>query len=126
MTRRFIQQQGFSLIEMLVAFAILALVLTTILQIYGNGAKASRLSYEYNQAVIIAQSKLAFIKMKQNELSGIDLQKYNWRVTRHPEPVDNAILTNHFRLDRIITTVTWQAAGKQRQVELSTLQLVNQ
>lgn len=127
MTNSVNQQKGFSLLETLVAFSILVLVLATVVQIFGKSAKSTRLSYEYNQAVIIAQSKLADVQHIETESSGTEKEKFNWHVRREPTELDNPNnVRQHFKLDRFIVTVNWEGLGKSRQIQLSTVKLVNQ
>jgi len=127
-TQRHIQT-GFSLIETLVAFAILSLVLAVIFQIYGTGARSARLANEYTQATIIAQSKLASAQTGNTQSkSGIELDKYNWTLQQQAHDysdIGTPPYQHVFRSYNINVTVTWQSAGKQRQIQLTTVRLAN-
>lgn len=52
-------QRGFSLLEVLVAFAILSIALGVLLQIFATGMRNVGLSEEYSQAALYAESILA-------------------------------------------------------------------
>jgi len=123
------KQQGFSLLETLVAFAILVLVLSVIMNIMGNGSRSSRLTYDYTQAVLIAQSKLAEIQSKENSISGTESDRFDWLVQRaeadYPDPGAAQNYQRAFRTDDVVATVSWKSAGKQRQIQIETVQLVN-
>ena len=123
------QQRGFSLLETLVAFAILVLVLSVIMNIMGNGSRASRLSYDYSQAVLIGQSKLAEIQSKQKLISGIAADRFHWQVetttAEYPDLGASASYQRTFTTEDVIVTVSWDSAGKQRQIQLETVRLVS-
>lgn len=122
-------QQGFSLLETLVAFAILSLVLTVIFQIYASGSRSARLAHEYTQATIIAQSKLASAQTGDiNTLSGVENGKYNWLLQQQAHDysdVETGQYKQSFISYDISVTVDWKSAGKQRKVQLDTVRLAN-
>ena len=123
------QQQGFSLLETLVAFAILVLVLSVIMTIIGNGSRSSRLTYDYSLAVLIAQSKLAEIQPNENAISGTELARFEWQVKRteadYPDPGADNNYQRAYKTNDVVATVSWKSAGKKRQIQLETVQLVN-
>jgi type II secretory pathway component PulJ len=57
------RQTGMSLLEVLVAFAILALVLGVIMQIFSSGMRASRLGESYSKAVLLAEFRSSRLTM---------------------------------------------------------------
>lgn len=57
------REDGFSLVEVLVAFAILALALATLFSAFGTGAKLSAAATERTRAVLHAESILASLKL---------------------------------------------------------------
>jgi prepilin-type N-terminal cleavage/methylation domain-containing protein len=124
-------QTGFSLLETLVALAILVLVLGVSMQIFGSGARSSRLSYEYAQAINIAQSKLAEMKLGLNkQSSGTELDKYHWQTERKKANYSDLGLDQHYQqfygLYDVSVTVVWQSGNRQQQVDIKTVQLENQ
>ncbi len=124
-------QQGFSLLEILVAFSILALSLGIILNIFSGGLRRTIISEEYQQAVIIAQAKLAAsgieTELKDEITSGQLLDKYFWRVQVQPyqlnteldEPDEDMPILPY----QVTVTVEWFAGKSNRQVQLTTLKL---
>jgi len=123
------KQQGFSLLETLVAFAILSLVLAVIFQIYSQGSLSTRLAHEYTEATIIAQSKLASAQTGDTSLvSGIEKDKYNWVLKQKPHNYAD-VETGHYKRSYvsyvIAVEVSWKSAGKHRKVQLETVRLGN-
>lgn len=124
------KQDGFSLLEVLVAFSIFALSLGVIFQIYGTGSRSTILSDEYARAVIIAQSKLVSIGIDKldnlGEFSGIENNKFRW-VTRinHTAYDDSNLETNFKLVKRLVEVeVNWDSMGKTRSFQLNTMKLI--
>jgi general secretion pathway protein I len=76
--------RGFSLLEVLVAFVILALALGVIMRVFSQGMSRVSESDAYARAVTLAQSKLAQlgadIPLAEGELSGEGEDALRWRV----------------------------------------------
>ena len=127
-------QRGFTLLEVVVAFMLLAMTLVTVFQIFSAGlARAGDLD-EHSRALVLAQSRLASVGVESKiegpgETSGeTEDRKYRWRLVVQPyeetvepgQPQPQSSLT----LWRIDSVVTWEAAdGRARNVRLSTLTL---
>jgi general secretion pathway protein I len=86
--RRQRQSRGFSLLEVLVAFVILALVLGTLMQIFSGGLRSVGRASEYQRAVLFAQSKLATMgietAIKEGEESGEFDKTFRWQTSIKP------------------------------------------
>ncbi len=120
--------RGFSLLEVLVAFSILALSLGVLYQIFSKGTHATILGKEYACATIIAQSKLdAFGVVDSPETSksqGIEDDKYQWEVMVQPLDYENeSIIQLGVALYKIDVEVLWRSLGKQRSIKLNSLKL---
>ncbi|MGZ8240939.1 MAG: type IV pilus modification PilV family protein [Methylobacter sp.] len=123
------KQAGFSLLEILIAFTILAFSLSILLNIFSTGANTAVVAEEYTAAVQIAESLMAKTgvetDLKTVESSGVENEKYHWQVFVTPfnlniENFDvQAIPATLFKVKIII------AWDNDRQIELTTLKLVN-
>lgn len=132
------REQGFSLLEVLVAFAILSISLGILLQIFSTGMEATTLSGEYTYATSLAESKLATIGVETPYIEGVEEgkfdRKYTWRTSIFPyeelnndeeklgegfnDPINRPAL-----LYRVKVEVFWESTGKMRTIALETLRL---
>lgn len=122
---------GFSLIEVLVAFVILALTLSVMMRIFSGGLRNVDLADDYSRALLLAETRLAELSVQpvEGEASGEFDGKYRWRSTIHPW-VDDAGAPGAgaqplpVRLMEIEVRVAWGEEGNRpREIGLSTLQL---
>jgi general secretion pathway protein I len=96
---RYKSSRGFSLLEVLVAFVILALVLGTLMEIFSGGLRNVGRAGEYQRAVLLAQSKLAAVGIEtpliEGESDGEFDPTYRWHIGIKPfqasqmEPVES-------------------------------------
>ena len=128
MSRR--RQGGFSLLEVLVAFAILALSLGVLMQIFSRATIATVTSSQYSQAASLAEAVLndvGFeIPLEEGSRSGQSEAGFAWEVTIVPLEfgdaldVDVAPTATPYRVN---ATVIWADNGRARRFALSTLRL---
>jgi general secretion pathway protein I len=80
--------RGFSLLEVVVAFAILAVALGVLYQIFSGAAQRASLLQDYNYALSLAESKLARIGTAEplvaGRLSGEFNADYRWASAIEP------------------------------------------
>lgn len=107
-------QRGFTLVETVIAFAILAVTLTALLQAIGSSLRAIDSAALHNRAVLAAQSQLdriiALKKVPGVREGRIPNTPYAWRVeeiasNRLPPNLERMIATKPVLLR---LTVSWQ------------------
>jgi general secretion pathway protein I len=127
------KQQGFSLLEILIAFSILALSLGILLKIFSAGVNSAVIAEDYTAAVQIAESLMATTGMEKPLLagqeSGLENDKFHWKVVVSPysfNPENNDDTGVTVMLFKVKASVSWgddNTRLSERQVELSTLKL---
>lgn len=79
------RQRGFSLLEILVAFSILALSLGILMQIFSGTTRNASLAHDQAQATMFAQSLLANSgiesPLEEGESTGVFDGRFQWRLT---------------------------------------------
>ncbi|MCK9605654.1 MAG: type II secretion system GspH family protein [Methylomonas sp.] len=133
------RHKGFSLLEILVAFAIMAVALTIVLRIFGSGVNAAVISEEYNLAVQLAESLAARTgvetPLQVGETFGSEADKYDWLVKiapvaeppvsgrRFPSQQDQPAQPSQ-KLMKVSVRVSWgEDVDRQRSVQLDSLRI---
>jgi general secretion pathway protein I len=126
------RSRGYTLVEVLVAFMIMALALTVLLRIFSNGVRSVAVSSDYAQAVLIGESRLATAgvddMLAPGETSGVDGRDFSWtrRVVEYQPAVDYSTYVKGTRAYYVTVTVTWPNGDKKRSIDLSTVKLLHE
>ena len=123
------QQRGFTLIEILVAFMILALSLTVIFRIFSGGLRNVALSGDYARAVLVAESQLSAIgvsePLERSVSTGDWDARFRWE--RVVEPYlpweEDKALAAPLLAYQVTVNVDWEHAGRTRQITLRSIRL---
>ena len=116
--------RGFSLLEVLVAFAILGLTLGVLMNVFSGGLRNLGDGSHYTRAVLDAQSRMAEIGLSQplvpGETSGDVDATYRWSARVVPLALSPSGNVSLYQVD---VTVKWGEGAAQRAVSLQTLKL---
>ena len=109
-------QQGFTLIEVIVAFAILAISLVMVMQLFSAGLRVSRTSCDYTRAVVHAKDKMEELSLKPVQGSGKFEDGFEWETEvksygEHNEKLDELGVN----LLEVKVKISWDSTSRQQQ-----------
>ncbi|MDP5070927.1 MAG: prepilin-type N-terminal cleavage/methylation domain-containing protein [Congregibacter sp.] len=117
-------QQGFSLLEMVVAVAILGLALGALYQSVGGATRNVRADQRYAYAVELGRSLIAdnsVVPLQGLQKSGETSGGFVWQVAAAPLDRPRGSSLAGGRLQRIDVTVAWPDGTRERQISLSSV-----
>lgn len=124
------RQRGFSLLEVLVAFSILALSLGVLMRIYSGALNNVGVASEQAEALVVAQSLLAGAGVEtplaEGETAGRHGERFDWRLVVAPVETERQAAragAGGVRLWEVSARVAWRASpgAVERAVTLTTL-----
>ena len=114
-------KKGFTLLEVLVALAILGLAVVTAIQLFAGGLRLLRVSGRHQEAILIADQKIREIEVvAPGKTSGTE-RDYDWELTVTATDVPSDLVVTSprpVRLYRVEATVRWETS---RTVQIATL-----
>jgi general secretion pathway protein I len=123
---------GFTLIEVVVAMAILGVGLTVIIELFSGGLRLARTSTEYTKAINYARMKMEEITVKQTIGEGSEEGEfdstYRWQVeTKRVDiiPVEKGIDFNPpVELFQVKINVLWKSGLKERSTGIESYKMI--
>lgn len=126
--------RGFSLLEVLVAFTILAMLLGALFQVFSGGLHAARAGESHTRATVIAQSLLAGLgsehPLREGATSGSVDETFDWRLIVRPYADEELLMgtggtggTGLPRPVRVDVQVSWEEGERPRSVVLTSMRL---
>lgn len=137
---------GFTLLEVMISLAILAIGLVTVMQLFSSSLRNAKVSQDYTNAIFAARQKMEELIVTQNDFDGYqesgefeNLEGYSWEIRSElyePEDTDGDTrsslkpesddirepVTDTYIID---FTVSWSPSGdKRKSFTLTTLKLV--
>lgn len=114
------RSRGFSLVEVIIAVAILSVGITSVLQAFSFCARSSGLSCDIIKATFLAEDKLQELefKEKQGKISSEPVQvkdtydKFSWQY--------NLALNAELNLYTLGLNITWTRANREEELVLNT------
>ncbi|MGD8644881.1 MAG: type II secretion system protein [Chromatiales bacterium] len=121
--------RGFTLIEVVVAFAVLSMALAVLLQIFGGSLRNAHLAGHYTEATLLAQSALELYTTEGELAEGVETggfgERYRWERVVEPYPMGPVAADELLDIlpYRVTLRVDWRDRGAERSVSLTTLAL---
>lgn len=117
--------RGFTLVEILVALTLFAVVGGTLLQLFQSGLRTARLANDRAHAVLLARSKLTELQAhnfhEPGTTSGTLPNGYRWQAVL--ELRDEAADRRRLQPLDLVLTVSWGDPGAEREFTLQSLLL---
>jgi general secretion pathway protein I len=119
--------RGFSLLEVLVALAVLALSLGVLLQSFGSGARAATTTDRYAQALALAEERLALSDIGREARAGVTQGargEFAWQLEIAPYAEVGEARVSGWVPHVVRAIVTWRDGSSERRVQLDSLRLL--
>ena len=123
-----LSDNGFSLLEVIVALAIMAMGFVTVSQLFSGSIRSIGLSEQYLKATTLAHSKLGELEINNYndpELKGtfINEKNYHWDLEISPYSSKLNSTKNNIQLSEVILNVHWVDVNKVRNITINTLKV---
>jgi general secretion pathway protein I len=125
---RFGSGRGFTLLEVVVAMAIVGLGVVTLLEIFSSGLRLGARSRDRTEAVAYGRQVMDHFLARRTLAEGTEQGKIGesrWQLQVQPvTPVEGLALGNDWELKEIAVEISVPELGRESRVELRTLRLV--
>lgn len=129
-----IRYKGFTLIEVIIAVAILGVGLMLVIELFSGGLRAGKLSEEYTKATNYARLKLEEIRLnpiiKEGMEEGSFDKDFRWKISIKEVSIISRGLSDDFKvpakLYKIDLGISWNSGFKERSIGFETYKLVNE
>lgn len=123
---------GFTLLEVLVAIAILGIGLTIVIELFSGGLRLGRISGEYTKAMNYAKMKIEEIMIKPKMVEGMEEgrldEDFRWQVVVKKEdllPVENQLdfkpAVDFFKIQ---VNIFWKSGIRERSIRLESYKTI--
>jgi general secretion pathway protein I len=126
-TGRWTLEGGFTLLEIVIALAILSLGLISAIEVFSNDLRMVLASKEYTQALTHAQELIEELNLNppvEGTEAGEFPDGYKWQRLITPYAPDKEESSSSVKIFEVKVIVSWSSGNKTRDVELTTLRTV--
>lgn len=122
-------EQGFTLIETLVAISILGICLVIILQLFSGGLRSGKLSDDYTRAIFYAREKMEEALLAENYteeiLEGEFEDGFRWKIEKTLDVSEEEEIEKKmpFSIFIIKVSIRWPSGLHERHFEISTMKV---
>ena len=114
--------EGFTLIEVIVAMAILGISLVLIMQLFSAGLKSAKASCDYTIAIVHAKDKMEELSQTLANDSGTFEDGFKWETEIQDY---KAIDDSAYKLNKLTVKILWPDAMKQeKSIEMVSLKML--
>lgn len=121
-SRKIAEEEGFTLLEVMVTLVLIAIIFMAFAQVYGIVIKANYKSELTNRAIDLAQAELESLKQPGFDLSTIVTDE---RLSVAGSQYEKLITIEDYRgiedVKKITVTIFWQEKGEEKSYSLSTV-----
>lgn len=122
-------QNGFTLLEVVVAMAIIGLGVLTLLEIFSLGLRLGAKSFEKTEASVYGRRVMDEVlirrEVQEGKEEGSVTEKHLWRLRVEPYPDESTILSSTgWKLKEITLEMRYRDGEREKKIEMKTLRLV--
>lgn len=126
-----LDQKGFTLLEIIVALAILSLGFLAAVQLFSGGLRLAANSDSYVTGAVLAHNKfseLEIMDFKTDILEGRFENKrdYRWELDIAPYESGPEIVSGSSNLKKVSLRVFWLDEGREKEIELTSLKIMGE
>jgi len=120
---------GFTLLEVMVAMAILGIGLLVLIQLFSQGLHSVTVSEDYTKAAVYAREKMTEVLTSQKLPIGLseglsENDRFHWKVEVIPSPTDVFDDNPPFLMYKVKVGVTWEGRFGEKGIQLETLKTI--
>lgn len=123
LSTNFFQQKGFSLLEVLVAFTLLAVTLGVMMKTLSSNSRGLVIASQHSQAATLAESLISEVgvtaPLEVSSLEGQSEDGYQWHLKVEENPMETGYLKGASFI--VTAEISWGEARSGRRYVLSTL-----
>lgn len=131
--RAALNQRGFTLIEVVVAVAILGVGLVTIIELFSGGLRLERTAEEYTKAANYARMKMEEVSVDENLREGISEgwfdPDYRWRVgVRKVEILQGNLSADYhppIEFYQVVIEVIWKSGAQEKMTHIESFKALH-